>query len=100
MPTQPPGPIDINSADVAEIASGVGLDAPTAERIVATRVQRQGFRDLDDLVVTAGLQPHELLKLRGKVAFGSYRPTMPSTSPAPEQPFPPTEPPSGRILDY
>jgi hypothetical protein len=52
------------------MAAGLRLDAALADRIVAARQIKGGFRDLDDLVATAGLQPHELIKIRGKVIFG------------------------------
>lgn len=100
-PAHASGPVDINSADAFAIASGVGLDLATAERVVRAREQRRGFHGLDDLVAAAGLQPHELLKMRGKVSFGPFQPSMrPPTSAAAERPAPPTEPRSGRILDY
>lgn len=103
-PVPPPstsGAVDINAADAATIASGVGLTASTAERIVSAREQRRGFQNVDDLVGSAGLQPHELLKLRGKVTFGPYSPsTQPVANTAPEQATPPTDTRSGRILDY
>ena len=95
------GPVDVNSAPAGDITAAVGLDEATAQRIVAAREQRRGFQGIDDLVASAGLQPHELLKLRGKVTFGEFRSAPPSQADTtPGQAAPPTEPRGGRILDY
>lgn len=93
--------VDINSADAATIASGVGLDASTAARLVSARDQRRGFQSFDEAAFVVGLQPHELLRMRRKATLGDFRPAAASpTAPAPEEPNPPTKPRSGRILDY
>lgn len=103
-PSVPPaaasGPVDVNSADVATIAFAVGMDTSTAERIVSAREQRRGFQSIDDLVASAGLQPHELMKLRGKIVFGQYSPSTQPAANTVQQPTPPHDPRSGRILDY
>lgn len=96
------GPVDVNTASAAEIATAVRGDAALAERIVTARGRRGGFRDLDDLVAGAGVQPHEFMKLRGKVTFGPFS-VAPTPEPAqePEQQSPPTPTqPGGRILDF
>lgn len=96
------GPVDVNAASAADIAAALRGDAALAERIVAARGQRGGFRDLDDLVAVAHVQPHEFIKLRGKVIFGPVAaPAAPEPAQA-EQQQPPTSQtqPGGRILDF
>lgn len=96
------GPVDLNAASAEEITTAVRGDAALAERIVAARGRRGGFRDLDDLVAVAGVQPHEFMKLRGKVTFGPFSvATTPEPAREPEQQSPstPTQP-GGRILDF
>lgn len=95
------GRVDVNSADATTMSATLGLDATTAAAIVAARDQRRGFQSIDDLVVAASLQPHELLKIRAKVTFGPYvQATPPSSASEPGESNPPAEPRSGRILDY
>lgn len=97
-----PGPIDINSASAGEIAMAVGVEDIVVRRVVDARIQRGGFSSMEDLVARAGLQPHEMMRFRDKVTFGSSSPGQATTNatPAPTQPKPPTEPGTGRILDY
>lgn len=101
-PPSYPGSVDVNSADAITIASMIGISEGTTARIVAVRDQRRGFQGMDDLVAAVGLQPHELMKLRGTVIFGPYvAPTPPGQAPpVRDQPRSPNEPRSGRILDY
>jgi len=97
------GPVDINTASTADIAAAAGGDAGLADRIVAAREQRGAFRDLDDLVASASIQPHEFIELRANVAFSrTVPPPTGGSSPAnlgPEPPEPPGQQ-AGRILDF
>ena len=96
-----PTTVDVNSGDTAALASATGLDLASAERVIRARDQRRGFRDLEDLVAAANLQPHELIRLRERVTFGPFRAgTLPPNSASPEHRPPTAEPRSGRILDY
>ncbi|GAA1980074.1 hypothetical protein GCM10009817_20940 [Terrabacter lapilli] len=96
-----PAAVDVNSGDAAALASATGLNLASAERVIRARDQRRGFRDLEDLVVAANLQPHELVRVRGSVTFGPFRAgTVPPTNSSPEHRPPTAEPRSGRILDY
>jgi hypothetical protein len=96
--SQPAGPVDVNTATAEALARSLGIDHALASRVVTVRDSRDGFSNLDDLVAAAGLQPHELLKFRDRVTFGT-RTTRP-TSPPPSAPQAPSEDrPSGRILD-
>ena len=67
--------VDINSATGPEIAAALGLSLATGERIVAARQRLGGFRRPDDLVASAELQPHELVRVRDKAVFGAFHPT-------------------------
>lgn len=110
-PTTPPtatptvgivGPVDANSASAAEIARAVRDDVALAQRIVAARGQHGGFRDLDDLVALASVQPHELMRLRGKVTFGPLSAAAaqePGGVSEQQSPSTPTQP-GGRVLDF
>lgn len=79
-------PIDVNAATADELLRVHPLDQRTVDSVLAARQRRGGFRNLDDLVAAAGLQPHQMVALRNAVTFG---------------PFDPPEPPraSGRVLD-
>lgn len=97
-PPQSGDPVDVNHATAYSLAHTLGIEPILASRVIAVRDSRGGFVNLDDMVSSAGLQPHELLKFRNRVTFGApaARPPGPSTSAAP----PPTDGPSGgRILD-
>lgn len=83
--------IDVNSASAEDLVASLAIDASLAGRIAEARTQLGGFRDLDDLVTTAALQPHEMVRIRDKVEFGPFE-TKGGTAARPEQR-------GGRILD-
>lgn len=85
-------PLNINAVSAIDLVERLGLDQTLADRVVAARNAGGSFRDLDHLVVAAGLQPHELLRFRGKVDFGEGEPTNSATDKS--------APTSGRILDF
>ncbi|WP_203231039.1 ComEA family DNA-binding protein [Nocardioides caldifontis] len=95
-PPAPPAPapdlLDLNSATVEQLALLPGVDDATAARIVAAREARGCFADLDDAVRGAGLQPHQLVRLRDHVTVGPV---------GQQRPSPDREPPAGRgrVLD-
>ncbi|WP_433876235.1 ComEA family DNA-binding protein [Sinomonas atrocyanea] len=68
-----PGPVDVNVASSGDLQR-LGLDAATADRIILTRDQNQGFPNFEQMVAAAGVPPHQLLAVRDHLAFGS-RPT-------------------------
>lgn len=82
--------LDVNLASRDELASLSGVDKPLADRVVSARERQGSFRDLDDMVRKAALQPHELIRFRELVTFGQ-------ASPAPGAP---TDRPGIRRLDY
>jgi hypothetical protein len=65
--------IDVNTANQRTLARLTGIDRGLAKTLLAERTKRGGFGSLDDFAATAGLQPHQLVRLRGE-AFCSPRP--------------------------
>lgn len=63
-------PVDVNTAGQAALSALPGVGDSLAQRIIAIRDARGGYRDIDDLASAANLQPHELVRIRDKVAFG------------------------------
>lgn len=68
--------VDVNTANQRTIAKLTGLDRMVAKAAIAERTKRGGFSSLDDFAATAGLQPHQIVRLRGE-AFCSARPRAP-----------------------
>lgn len=68
--------IHVDTATVADLIQLPGVDAALAQRIVAARDARNGFRNFDDLVDTAGVPPHVALKIHKHLFFkaGGHRP--------------------------
>lgn len=92
-PAQTPRPgriIDVNVATGNDLSALPGVDASLAERVVSAREHQGAFRDLNDMVRKAALQPHELIRFRGMVTFG-HNPPVPGN---------PTDKPGIRRLDY
>ena len=59
-------------SDVVALLALPALGQADVERIVAARGERGGFRDMDDLVSAASLQPHQLVALQDRVVFGEF----------------------------
>lgn len=78
-PTQPSGPIDVNSAPPEAPRGLPGLYAITVDRIVAVRDERGGFTHLGELASVAGLDPGRREALRSKVVFGEFTRNKPRT---------------------
>lgn len=88
-PTERPSAmVNINTASATELVAALGIDQKLADHVIRARHTRGGFRDLDDLAVGAGLQPHHLIRFRHRVTF-----SMP-----PQGHDPNTQ--TGRILDF
>jgi hypothetical protein len=81
--------VDINTAPESVIATVPGFDAALASRVTQERARRGHFSSIDDLVVSVGLQPHQMVRARDHLMFS--RPTAPAIPDAPR--------PAGRILD-
>jgi hypothetical protein len=65
--------VDVNTANQRTIARLTGMDRGLAKTAIAERTKRGGFGSLEDFAATAGLQPHEIVRLRGE-AYCSHRP--------------------------
>lgn len=70
--------VDVNTANQRTLAKLTGMDRGSAKAIIAERSKRGGFVSLDDFAAKAGLQPHEIVRLRNE-AFCSPRPRAPRT---------------------
>jgi DNA uptake protein ComE-like DNA-binding protein len=81
--------VDINRVTAIDLASDLNIDWALADHVVAVRDARGRYQSIDHLAEAAGLQPHQLVRFRNKVTFGT----------AHEQQNPPTGA-GGRILDY
>ena len=65
--------VDVNTANQRTLAKLTGMDRGLAKAAITERGRRGGFGSLEDFAATAGLQPHEIVRLRGE-AFCSSRP--------------------------
>lgn len=72
-PALPAELIDVNTANQRTLAKLTGLDRALAKAAITERTRRGGFSTLEDFAATAGLQPHEIVRLRDE-AFCSARP--------------------------
>lgn len=57
-------PIDVNTADAGALADLPGITARKARKLVKQRTEQGGFASLDAFATAAGVQPHELVRLR------------------------------------
>lgn len=73
VPATPAEMIDVNTANQRTLARLTGMDRGLAKTVIADRARRGGFGSLEDFAASAGLQPHELVRLRAE-AFCSARP--------------------------
>ncbi|MFD5215092.1 helix-hairpin-helix domain-containing protein [Microbacterium sp. NPDC058345] len=60
----PPERVDVNAADAAALAGLPGITRGRARSLVKQRERQGGFVSLDAFATAAGLQPHELVRLR------------------------------------
>ncbi|MBX0299188.1 helix-hairpin-helix domain-containing protein [Cryobacterium sp. 1639] len=72
-PATPAELIDVNTANQRTLARLTGLDRARAKAAIAERTSRGGFASLEAFASSAGLQPHELVRLRAE-AYCSPRP--------------------------
>lgn len=68
--------VNVNTASTHQLVASIGMAPQLAEKIVAIRKARGPYRDLEDLVQTANLQPHEMVRVRGKLAFSEPAPDI------------------------
>lgn len=77
MPSPPasaptPEHVDINTASPADLLTLPTLTQSDVDRILAARRKRGGFRDINDLVSAAALQPHQLVTLQNQLVFSEF----------------------------
>ena len=66
-PHAPTAPlVDVNKATPPELSRLPGLTPERVEKTLELRRQIGGFADVEDFGVALGLQPHEIVRLRGK----------------------------------
>lgn len=63
-PARAAEPIDVNKASRAQLRTLPGIDRSTASALTKERARRGGFASIEDFARAAGLQPHELARLR------------------------------------
>src|SRR5579871_1866762 len=69
----PTHPIDINSANSAQLQEVPGIGPATADKILRTRKSYGAFKSVDDLLSVRGIGPKKLEKMRKYLVAG--RPT-------------------------
>ncbi|MCU1404303.1 MAG: hypothetical protein JWQ43_606 [Glaciihabitans sp.] len=65
--------VDVNTANQRTLTRLTGMDRDLAKAAIVERTNRGGFGSLEDFAATAGLQPHEIVRLRDE-AYCSPRP--------------------------
>ena len=69
--TTTPASLDINTATQDELAMLPGFDAAIAAQVVAVRSQSGGFGDASELVSRAGVKPHVLAGVLGRITLSA-----------------------------
>ncbi|RZQ64632.1 ComEA family DNA-binding protein [Amycolatopsis suaedae] len=68
VPQAAPGPVvDLNTAPPPELARLPGMTPQRVAAAIELRTRQGGFADVEAFGVAIGLQPHEIVRLRGKV---------------------------------
>jgi competence protein ComEA len=65
--TTPAGPIDLNTAGMAELETLPGVGPATARKILEERTRRGGFRSVRDLLGVPGIGDRRFAELRNRV---------------------------------
>src|ERR1700728_2293188 len=77
----PAHPIDINSANSAQLQEVPGIGPATADKILAMRKSYGAFKSVDDLLSVRGIGPKRLEKMRKYLVAGHSQPgRKPGTS--------------------
>lgn len=64
---EPAGPVDLNSAGMAELETLPGVGPATARKILEERSRRGGFRSVQDLLRVPGIGERRFAELRDRV---------------------------------
>jgi DNA uptake protein ComE-like DNA-binding protein len=62
-------PVDVNTADLKTLVNRLNLSLESAERVLLARQANRGFGQIEDFVHSAGLKPHEFVKIRSLVTI-------------------------------
>ncbi|WP_410595172.1 hypothetical protein [Amycolatopsis sp. lyj-23] len=76
-PAPPVALVDVNSAPGESLATLPGLTPPRVATALELRRRQGGFPDVEAFGVAIGLQPHEIVRLRGRATAG--RVALPET---------------------
>ncbi|SDZ25202.1 DNA uptake protein ComE [Amycolatopsis xylanica] len=66
LPEAPSSPVDVNTAPPSDLAALPGMSPERAASAVELRQRQGGFADVEAFGVAVGLQPHEIVRLRGR----------------------------------
>src|SRR6202000_594673 len=78
----PAHPIDINSANSAQLQEVPGIGPATADKILQMRKSYGAFKSVDDLLSVRGIGPKRLEKMRKYLVAGHAVPRKGATSPS------------------
>ena len=62
-----PNRIDLNAASSDELSQVLEIDGPVAERIIAERARRGGFREVEELARVEGVDDATLSRMRERL---------------------------------
>ncbi len=65
--------VDVNTAPASELAGLPGLTPSRVATALSLRQRQGGFPDVEAFGVAIGLQPHEIVRLRGRATAGRVR---------------------------
>ena len=88
----PPQPVNINTANSAELQQVPGIGPATAEKILQMRKSYGAFKSVDDLSAIRGIGPKRLEKMRKYLTVGKAT-TPPASATKPTIPSKPATPP-------
>ncbi|HEV2102440.1 MAG TPA: helix-hairpin-helix domain-containing protein [Candidatus Acidoferrum sp.] len=87
----PAHPININTANSADLQQVPGIGPSTAQKILDTRKSYGSFKSVDDLLAIKGIGPKRLEKMRKYLTVG--KPLSKKQPPSPQAASTPTKPP-------
>ena len=73
-PTPAYGPVDVNTADAAQLATLEGFDGARVSYLLSERHRRGGFTSLADFAATAQLTPYQFERLQHRLTLSPPRP--------------------------
>jgi DNA uptake protein ComE-like DNA-binding protein len=74
--------LDVNTASAGDLVTALGVDQPTANRIIDARQGTGSFTSFEQLMSKAQVPPHLLIPHRSKLIFGAPQQSAPVPSPA------------------